>query len=95
MAQHITRNIPKDLLWDFKSQCASQGKTMNQTVIELIELFTRRRLELVPEDILEVLKSAHMVIGEMLIENRIEDEDDILKNLHKQMFRIIQRLGER
>ncbi len=36
-----------------------------------------------------------MVIGEMLIENRIEDEDDILKNLHKQMFRIIQRLGER
>lgn len=90
----IVRQIPEDLLRSFKSECASQGKSMNKAMIELMEIFSHWRLVLIPQDIIEVLKTTHTVLGEKLIANEIADEDDTVKNLQKRMFGIIRRLGD-
>jgi plasmid stability protein len=38
----IIRNIPEVLRREFKSQCASEGKSMQEKVIELIEKYTEK-----------------------------------------------------
>ena len=38
----IIRNVPESLHRDFKAQCASEGKSMQKKVIELIEKYTEK-----------------------------------------------------
>ncbi len=92
LKKFLVRQIPKDHLLDFKAEAAAQGVTMNQAYLDLMDIYSHHRQLLLPHDIVEVLRTTHTVLGEMFIENKIEDEDNILKNLHKRMFRIIRKL---
>lgn len=40
LSEMIIRNVPKALRQEFKAQCAREGKSMQEKVIELIEKYT-------------------------------------------------------
>lgn len=90
----LIRDIPEDLLHDFKAGCASQGKSMNNALKELMELHAHHRLVLVPQDMLEALMETRSILGNKLLTKEIKDPDNLVSDLHKKINRILRRLGD-